>query len=318
MDTLEIVSRLQTSDINEATIDALHVTVDKLCSEYAFTPPRELIIEGRQWLRRIVELQDRHLTFSQRRRTLEFGGWLALLVGCLEYDLGESQAADATRRMALKLGIEIDNAGIIGWAYEMQAWFALTAGDYRGVIAAAETGQGAAGNNGVLVQLIAQEAKAWARMGRQSEMEKALERGRSALDGMPYPENIKNHFVVDPGKFDFYAMDCYRHVGDTRLSRTLADEVIRAGTDFNGYERTPMRNAEARITLAVAAAREGDLDGAIHFGTAALETPRKSVPSLLLVARDLTSVLDSEYPNETASLDYHEQLRAISGPGHAA
>jgi hypothetical protein len=33
------------------------------------------------------------------------------------------------------------------------------------------------------------------------------------LESLPYPENLDHHFVVDPGKFDFYAMDCYRLVG---------------------------------------------------------------------------------------------------------
>jgi hypothetical protein len=87
--------------------------------------------------------------------------------------------------MALSLGQEIASSGILGWAHEMRAWFAITSGDYRGAIAAAEGGQLAAGDHSVGVQLIAQEAKAWARMGRPREMEAALERGRLALEDMP-------------------------------------------------------------------------------------------------------------------------------------
>jgi hypothetical protein len=33
---------------------------------------------------------------------------------------------------------------LIGWAYEMQAWYCLTQGDYRGTIHAATAGQAAA------------------------------------------------------------------------------------------------------------------------------------------------------------------------------
>ena len=164
MDTMEIVSRLQASSINEATLQALRITVDRLCSEYAHSRPHELAIEGRRWLRRIVEMQEQRLSFTQRRDTLELAGWLALLVGCLEYDMGDRRAAEATRRAALNLGREVDSAGILGWAHEMKAWFSLTSGDYRGVVAAARAGQGVSGNNSVGVQLIAQEAKAWARV----------------------------------------------------------------------------------------------------------------------------------------------------------
>jgi len=63
---------------------------------------------------------------------------------------------------------------------------------------------------------------------------------------MPYPENLDHHFVVDPIKFDFYAMDCYRHLADDNLAENLADEVIRSSTDFDGKERAPMRLAEAQ------------------------------------------------------------------------
>jgi hypothetical protein len=42
--------------------------------------------------------------------------------------------------------------------------------------------------------------------------------------------------VVDPTKFDFYTMDCYRHLAEDRLAETLANEVIQASTDFDGTE----------------------------------------------------------------------------------
>jgi hypothetical protein len=60
----------------------------------------------------------------------------------------------------------------------MRAWFSLTAGRYREVIAAAQAGQDAAPGRTVAVQLLAQEAKAWARMGNQRNVVKALEKGR--------------------------------------------------------------------------------------------------------------------------------------------
>jgi transcriptional regulator with XRE-family HTH domain len=315
MDTLEIVSRLQESDVSGSTLDAVRITVDKLCSEYASKPPFELIVEGRQWLRRMVELQEQRLTFSQRRETLELAGWLALLVGCLEYDLGDRRAAEGTRQSAMRLGLEVGSPGIIGWAHEMRAWFALTSNDYRGVLAAAEAGVAAADNHSVAVQLIAQEAKALARMGRRDEMKRALERGRVLLEDMPYPENIDNHFVVDPAKYDFYVMDCYRHIGEDKLARGLAEEVIRGSTNFDGHERAPMRIAEARVTLGVAAAREGELDEALHQGRRALGGNRQSLPSLAMVSQDLARVLNDRYHGEPEADAYVDEIRSIQRPG---
>jgi tetratricopeptide (TPR) repeat protein len=320
METLEIVSRLQASDVDNATLEALRITADRLCSEYPYMPSEQLLIEGRQWLRRVSNLQAQRLTLSQHREVLTLAGWLALLVGCVEYDTGNRRAAESTRRAALSLAEEAGNAEISGWGHEMRAWFALTTGDYRGVIAAAQAGTEAAPNHSVAVQLAAQEAKAWARIGDRRQVEVALDRGRRLLEGMPHPDNLDHHFVVDPSKFDFYSMDCYRLLGEDRLAATLAEEVIRTGTDFDATERSPMRNAEARITLGVAAARQGDLDQAINYGERALQGDRRSVPSLIMVSRELAAVMKQRYSSEPVAQDYLSHLQDLTSgkPGFPA
>jgi tetratricopeptide (TPR) repeat protein len=312
MDTLELVSRMQASDLDNATIDALRLTTDRLCSDYPFLPSDELLTEGRNWLRRLNALRGQRLTLAQHREILVLTGWLALLIGCVEYDSGRRNEAETTRRAALSLGTETDNALISAWAHEMRAWMALTTGDYHGVIVAAQNGIDAAPHHSVAVQLAAQEAKAWARIGDRRQTEVALDRGRRLLDSLPYPDNLDHHFVVDPTKFDFYAMDCYRHLGDDSIAETLADEVIEAGTDFDGTERAPMRIAEARLTLGVVAARQGELELAIQHGQRALSRERKSLPSLVMVSRDLTKVLRDRYPDELATKSYLEELGSIS------
>ena len=74
----------------------------------------------------------------------------------------------------------------------------------------------------------------------------------------------------------------------------------------------PMRQAEARITLGVVAARQGDLEAAINQGERALSAPRKSLPSLLMVSRDLTRVLNDQYPSEPQTRAYLDQIHALS------
>jgi hypothetical protein len=251
------------------------------------------------------------LTLAQHQEVLTLAGWLALLVGCVEYDMGDRRSAEATRRAALSLGTEAEHGEVVAWAYEMGAWFALTQGDYRGVIAASEVGTEAAPHSGASVQLAAQTAKAWARVGDRRQVEVALDRGRNLLETLPYPENLDHHFVVDPTKFDFYAMDAYRVLGDDRLAETYAREVIRTGTGFDGHERSPMRNAEARITLGVASARRGDLEQAVSHGVRALEGPRKSLPSLVMASKELGTILRENYGTDSAAREYLDHLRAL-------
>jgi tetratricopeptide (TPR) repeat protein len=312
LDTLEIVSRLRASDVSQVTLDALRITADRLCSEYPYMASDELHAEGQAWLRRLTTLLDKRLTLSQHQEVLTLAGTVALLLGCVEYDMGKRPEAEATRKAAFSLGQEADNAGVMGWAQEMRAWYALTQGNFHGVVAAAQAGEAIAPNRSVAVQLAAQRAKAWARMGDRRQVELALDEGRRLLERLPYPDDLDNHFVVDPSKFDFYAMDCYRIVGEDSRAEVYAREVIRSCTDPDGFERKPMRIAEARITLGVVAARQGELEAAITQGRHALAGDRKSVPSLVLVSHDLAETLQRDYPNEPQVRNFLEELRGLA------
>jgi hypothetical protein len=58
-------------------------------------------------------------------------------------------------------------------------------------------------HRGVSVQLAGQKAKARARVGDRRQVEVALDDGCNLLESLPHPDNLDNHFVVDPAKFDF-------------------------------------------------------------------------------------------------------------------
>ena len=88
MDTLELVSRLQRSDLDHASLDALRIMADRLCSEYPYMPSDQLLIEGRAWLRRSARCRASGSPSAQHREILVLAGWIALLIGCVEYDTG--------------------------------------------------------------------------------------------------------------------------------------------------------------------------------------------------------------------------------------
>jgi hypothetical protein len=127
-------------------------------------------------------------------------------------------------------------------------------------------------------------------------------------DSLPYPERPDNHFVVDPDKFDFYAMDCYRLIGDDKLADMHAREIIRKTTNADGTSTSPMRSAEARLTLGVVAARTGDLTQAVSHGRTALAIDRRSQPSLLMIGKELDEVLKQRFPSEPDTANFHDAL----------
>jgi hypothetical protein len=92
---------------------------------------------------------------------------------------------------------------------------------------------------------------------------------------LSHPEDTDHHFAVDPEKFDFSAMGCYRIVGEDRRAAIYAREVIRSSTDFDGRLRKLMRVAEANVILGVIAARAGNLEQAVTLGRTVVDpTPR--------------------------------------------
>jgi hypothetical protein len=238
------------------------------------------------------------------------GGWLALLAGCVEYDLGMRAAAESTRTAALQLGTEAGHPEIAGWAHEMSAWFALTQGRFENVITQAQRGQAVALSSSVHVQLIAQEAKARARLG-ESGLHTLLESGRELLDRLPYPDRPDNHFKVDPAKWDYYAMDVHRLAGDDELTRQYATTVIADNLAPDGTELSPMRIGESRVALAVVASREGDLEQAVELGLKGLRGARQSRPSLLMVAAELDRELHDRFPAEGRTQDFAEAVRGL-------
>jgi transcriptional regulator with XRE-family HTH domain len=308
--TAELISRMRASDLTPGALESLNATVLDLCCQYAYRDALELRQEAHEWLRHVAELLRRPVGLKAHQELLVAGGWLALLAGCVEYDLGMRAGAESTRTAAMQLGAEAGHPAIIGWSHEMSAWFALTQGRFKNAIDAAQAGQLAAPRDSARVQLIAQEAKARARLGEKG-LARLLESGRDVLHQLPYPDRPDNHFQVDPAKWDYYAMDVHRLAGDDELTRRHATTVIADSVAPDGHELAPMRIAECRLSLAVVAARQGDLEHAVSLGLAALGGARQSKPHLAMVAAELDQALGDRFPGESLTVDFREAVRAL-------
>ena len=101
------------------------------------------------------------------------------------------------------------------------------------------------------------------------------------------PSNPRNHFVVDPGKWDFYAMDCARRIGDDAVAWSLAETVEKQATTPSGLIVAPMRWAEAQLTKAAVEARAGEIEPAVERAVEALEGNRHSLPTLMMVGQEI-------------------------------
>jgi len=314
-ETIELTQRLRFSTVGPAAMDALQVTVEALCTDYSSVPGKVVLADAKRWLKKIDGLLNKRLTYAQHRDALAMAGWLMLLVSCLEYDLGSEADAEAARQSAIQMAHEIDNTEIAAWACEIRSWMAVTSGDYYATVAAAREGLAITRSHGVSVQLLAQEAKAWARLRNRTQVEVSLETGRELLSRLDFPQNPRNHFQVDPTKYDFYAMDCWRITGEDRLAAAAAETVVRSSIAPDGRSISPMRLAEAQLTQATVMARNGDLSEALALAEDALRVDRRSLPSLLMIAHELVTEVGRIAPQSSAAHDFEEHMKRLAGGG---
>ncbi|MET7934416.1 tetratricopeptide repeat protein [Streptomyces sp. NPDC005322] len=308
----ELAGRTHATDLGPTDLEMIVQAIDQLCRAYPSMPADQLHHETRAGIRHVTGMLQGRTTLSQHRELLVCAGWLFLLGGCLEYDMGQRQAAELSRAAALRIGQEAGHGEIRAWSWELGAWFALTQGRYADVIDCVDAGHQSDSTHSIGVQLYAQSAKAYARMGDARQVRATLDAGRARLERLPRPEHREHHFVIDPDKWDFYEMDAYRLLGDDERAAVHAQEVVRLGTAPDGTEVSPMRVAEARLTLGVAAARSGELEQAVSVAGRALKAPRKSLPSLLMVAGELTDELNQRYPREPLSEEFREQVTHVA------
>jgi len=306
-DTMDLDRMVTVSDLGQGTIDTLQEAADLLCRAYPSAPATELRARTKQRLSYITRLISGRVTLDQHRELLVTAGWLALLLGCLHFDLGEREQAEAARRAAYHAGLQSGHGEIVAWSYELAAWFALTEGRYHDVVAYARAGQAHAGLTNAMVQLVLQQARGQARLGERRDVHASLDHGAKLLEQLPRPDHPENHFVFDHTKWIFYAADCYTWLGDDEPAEEHAREIIAHHTRPDGSSNAPMRTANSQMDLAVIRARHGDLDQAVHHGLAAFGYDRKTEASLLSRAAELDHVLAERYPDERLADDFHER-----------
>ncbi|MGW2893126.1 tetratricopeptide repeat protein [Streptomyces sp. NPDC001212] len=310
-DVAELLRRTEMSSINSAALESIEQGIDQLARAYPYADADYLHERTRNGLHYVTKQLEGRMTLRQHRELLVDAGWLFLLNACVQYDRGQREAANLSKAAALRIGEDAGHGEIKAWAWEIEAWFALTQSRWQDMLDAVEAGHASDQTHSVGVQLYAHKARAAARMGDARLVRDSLDAGRARLDRLPRADHPEHHFIIDPDKWDFYEMDAYRLLGDDERAATHAQSVIRISTGPDGTEISPMRAAEARLTLGVAAARTGEIEEAIGMGTKALEADRKSLPSLLLVADELDKELRARYPREAATRDFHEQVVII-------
>ncbi|MET9259852.1 hypothetical protein [Amycolatopsis sp. NPDC004079] len=292
-------------------LEGLTVVVDHLCGDYPTRSPAELSGEARWWtvVLRAADLPSLPRHVSAALRALD--GWLTLLRSSVEYDQGHVRRARELRRAGLEIAARSGDRRMTAWGHEMGAWFALTQGRHDDALAEASAAQKAGSSTPVFSQASGLAARTWARLGDPERADECLKAAREVLESLSEAVDPDHQFSVDPGRFEFQLMDCERVLGRTALARIHAEQLIRLGTLADGTERTPLRNAEARIAVATAYLRDGEPEVAAEIGLRALASERRSLPSLAMVAEELAREFRTRYPGDPGAREFREAAQVL-------
>jgi tetratricopeptide (TPR) repeat protein len=304
---LELARLSQAPRLAQGTLEGVQRAVDRLRREYSSIAPAVLLPRAERRLGHLSGLLEGRLTLGQHRELLIARGWLCLLLAALYFDLGDREAAEASRDAAFGLGTEAEHPEIVAWAFETPAWFALADRRLRDAIDLARAGQEIApADKSVIVAVTLQEARASARLGARRETDDALRRAEAALAKLPEPSHPEDHFTFDPPKLSFYAATCYVWLREPARAEQHARRVIEQNGNPASRNWWPTRVATARIELALAHAQQGRIDEAAQTGASVLAADflRRST---LWRAGELDTILRADHADVPEVEDFHEQ-----------
>jgi hypothetical protein len=184
-DVLELARQAEASDLGGGTLEVIDRMVDRFCCDYPTAAPSVLVPRVEQRLRFLVKLLDGKVALGQHRHLLVAGGWLATLLACLQFDLGDREAAEARQSAAYTFAREAEHQELLAWTYELLAWWALVDRRFHEVIEYSRTGLEIAPNTSAGVQLAVQQAKGWSRLGDAPRADKSLRIAGSLAAGCP-------------------------------------------------------------------------------------------------------------------------------------
>lgn len=308
LELIELTHHAERSDVGPNTLEALEMVTDHLCREYPTVPAPILRDHAGKFLPYVMGFLDKRTTLRQHRELLVRGGWLAALLACVCYDSGQRAAAEAARRLTCQLGEQARHGELVGWGFEIGAWFALVEGRFPKAVALSEAGLGHAGVSNAGVQLTLQASRGYARMGDSRAVE-MLAAGGEMLRWVREPEHPEHHFVFDRDKYEFYTATIYTWLGTDDLAAIEnAREVVASCHGPGGVVRWPTRLSTTLVNLGQIAGRRGDLDEAVGLGMRALGCSRRSA-ELLPRATELEHRLANRYPSEQLVGGYADALR---------
>ncbi|MGH3904370.1 MAG: hypothetical protein ACRDTE_09295, partial [Pseudonocardiaceae bacterium] len=266
---------------------------------------------------KVACLIDGQHTLRQGRDLYRCAGWLSIVLAWLSHDLGDAVAADAYCLDAWEHGWQAEDDAICAWAMDAQASIAMY--NHRPAVARDAALKGlsrASEGSAAATRVSAQLARAYARLGTYDQFTDALQATRTRLDQLD--THGSDLFSADTGRTASYAASSYIWLGQPKQAVPYAKEAIVFYRNASPEDRSPTREAIARLDLALAYVELGTPDEAAHEVHTALNSERVT-GSVLSRLGDLAHTMNQKYPelDVTRAVHRHSLVLAtnLSRPG---
>jgi transcriptional regulator with XRE-family HTH domain len=307
-EALALATLAEASEAGSGAIESILGATQRLRREYSRTPPEQLVRDIRGWLRVAAPLLRGRLRLAQHRDLSDAVGWLALLLGTVHFDVDQTEPAYAWRDAALVFSLEVGDRELESWAWETVAWFALAERRFRDTVGLTQVGLEVAPRSSVRVALHLQQARAWARLGDAPAATRALRNAGAALEPLPDPADLDDHYVSDPVRFAGVSATVYALLGLPGEAEQHARQVIAQSGDATQRNYWPTRVGTAWVEVGFALAQQRKIDEAAHEAGRAFETALVHRASLRR-ASELDAFL-SPHAEVSEVRDFHERLIA--------
>jgi hypothetical protein len=196
---------------------------------------------------------------------------------------------------------------------ETQAWETLTAGDFQRAADLSQAAQRIAPRGGSAhIQAIAQEGRAYARMGAATDTYGALDRVEAIVSPMAVPERPEHHYRYDPPKSQVYVATTLSWLGDP-AAESLTREVL-AAIEAPGERPRPRRAALARLDLALALTTTGKHDEAAVIALEAVRSGYLAPVDDRRTREIVHAVIDCGIPEATELAEAYRDARGNHEP----
>jgi tetratricopeptide (TPR) repeat protein len=268
---LEFTGALRHSNVGERMLGYIEADATRFATQYVTVSPSELLPPVQETVTVIQKYLDGHQPIEHRRRLCRAAAQLATVAGMTLFNLRNQQQARWAFRAAGEAAAEAEDDLLGAWVIASECMIPTYNGDPWDVLTLTQRGQRLAGGVGsaVVAKLAALEAKAHASLGNESAARDALASAERAMATATVEEVQPGVFGFTPAKYFFYEGTCHVRLGQLDAALAASEQALALYQPTKAFNEPTI----ARIDMAMAYAKKGDLDQACQLTRQAAAIP---------------------------------------------